>query len=145
MINRFKDQFAFLSNFYNSNQTIGGITYKSNECYFQAMKSLNIEDHKRISILSAGQAKRAGRTLQLRPDWEKIKEFVMLTGLIAKFKQNLYIRNLLLSTGNQTLIEGNYWHDNYWGDCYCNECKNIVGKNRLGTPLMTIRFIFANK
>jgi predicted NAD-dependent protein-ADP-ribosyltransferase YbiA (DUF1768 family) len=50
-----------------------------------------------------------------------------------------YMSDLLLNTGDEELIEGNYWHDNYWGNCTCSKCKDIEGQNKLGKILMKVR------
>ena len=62
----------------------------------------------------------------------------MLIGLRKKFA-NPELRDLLLATGDEELVEGNYWHDNEWGNCTCPRCKNIPGKNKLGKLLMQVR------
>ena len=51
----------------------------------------------------------------------------------AKFTQNPNLAQLLIETGDATLIEGNNWDDVVWGVC------NGVGENRLGKILMQIR------
>jgi predicted NAD-dependent protein-ADP-ribosyltransferase YbiA (DUF1768 family) len=35
--------------------------------------------------------------------------------VLEKFKQNLELKQKLLETGNQELIEGNTWNDTFWG------------------------------
>ena len=45
---------------------------------------------------------------------------------------------MLLSTGDQELIEGTWWHDKFWGICICTKCAN-KGDNNLGKILMTVR------
>ena len=57
----------------------------------------------------------------------------------AKFSQNENLRQMLLDTNNEELIEGNWWHDNCWGDCSCERCKDIKGQNNLGKILMRVR------
>lgn len=52
---------------------------------------------------------------------------------IAKFMQNKNLAQLLIETGDATLIEGNTWGDRVWGVC------DGVGENRLGKILMQIR------
>lgn len=51
----------------------------------------------------------------------------------AKFLQNKEIKEKLLLTGNEELIEGNTWGDRIWGTV------NGVGENRLGKILMQVR------
>lgn len=140
MINNFEGYNAFLSNFYECPIVDkDGILYPTNEHYFQAYKTLNIEERKMIAAAATpGQAKRMGRRVQLRADWEQVKESVMLDALRLKFSNGL-MQDLLLTTGDQILVEGNWWHDNEWGDCQCDKCIGIKGKNKLGNLLMFVR------
>lgn len=139
MIDRFDGEYAFLSNYSASPFTANGVVFPTMEHYFQAMKATNQEDLLEIANApTPGQAKRLGRQIQLRADWEGIKDKVMLTGLRKKFA-NPELRNLLLATGDEELIEGTTWHDNEWGNCTCPRCKNILGKNKLGKLLMQVR------
>lgn len=150
MINTFKGEHAFLSNFYILTYPIHwrGINYKSSEHFYQAMKTLNF--HERLTIANcqtAGETKKLGRKVTLREDWKDIpssnindiKDLVMRTALTLKFSINDELAYQLLSTGDQTLTEGNYWHDNYWGNCTCPKCTNKPGKNQLGLTLMYVR------
>lgn len=138
MISKFEGRYAFLSNFYSSEIIICLVngeyrTAPTVEHYFQAMKTTDVAEQ--INILSAvtpGKAKRLGRRCHLRDDWDKIKNDVMLNALEQKFK-NKRLRNLLLDTGSETLIEGNTWGDRYWGVC------NDTGLNNLGYLLMVVR------
>lgn len=139
MIAEFDGKYAFLSNFYPSIFTHDGIEYPTVEHFFQAAKTLDIKEKKAIAAAATpGQAKRMGRKVQLRPDWEKVKEYYMELGLRLKF-ENPSLRQKLLETGSNELIEGNSWHDNEWGSCYCTRCQNIAGKNKLGKLLMKLR------
>ena len=133
MINRFEGKYFFLSNFSNSEFCYERIIYPTVEHYFQAQKTLDIKERKRIAKLpTPGEAKYAGRRVELRKDWEEVKDNVMLIGLYYKFKDPI-LREKLLATGDEHLEEGNYWHDTYWGVC------DGVGKNRLVELLMTVR------
>ena len=114
--------------------TIDGIEYISTENYFQAMKSLNKEDHIRISKLAPNKSKHEGRKLPLRDDWEEIKFEVIKTALRAKFNIPEW-KEQLLATGNSTIIEWNNWKDKVWGVTIDDN----EGKNLLGIALMEIR------
>ena len=139
MIKEFSGIYEFLSNFWRSPFVHEGIMYSTNEHFFQAMKTLDPKERLWIACAETpGVAKRRGRQCTLRPDWEQIKEEVMLTGLRLKFAIPT-LRIQLLMTGNEELIEGTTWHDNEWGDCSCERCKNIPGKNKLGKLLMQVR------
>jgi ribA/ribD-fused uncharacterized protein len=133
MINSFEGEYAFLSNFYEHPISNGVITFPTNEHYFQAMKTL--EDDERLAIARAatpGQAKRIGRSVKLRPDWESIKLDVMETAVRIKFTDP-ELAAKLIATGDEELIEGNWWNDTFWGVC------NGVGENHLGKILMKVR------
>lgn len=135
----FDGEYAFLSNFYESKIVHEDMTFPTVEHAFQAAKTLSEEEQAAISIAKTpGIAKRLGRKVLLRSDWEEVKERIMYECVKEKFK-NPILREKLLNTYPAELIEGNTWHDNYWGDCSCEKCKNIEGKNRLGKILMKIR------
>jgi ribA/ribD-fused uncharacterized protein len=139
MINSFSNQYEFMSNFYNAPVTYEGLTYRNNEAAFQAHKLANKEERKKYCEYSPSKAKFEGRNCNLRKDWENIKYQVMYDIVKAKFSQNENLRQMLLDTNNEELIEGNWWHDNCWGDCYCERCKDIKGQNNLGKILMKVR------
>ena len=139
MINCFDGEFAFLSNFYESPIEFEGIIYPTNEHFFQAMKTLDINERRTIAnCATPGQAKRMGRQISLRFDWEDVKESIMLEGLCLKFA-NEQLADWLLETGDEELIEGTTWHDNEWGNCSCPKCAHIEGKNKFGRLLMIVR------
>ena len=139
-IDCFSGEYEFLSNFYPCEITMpDGIVYPTSEHAFQAQKTQDIDKRRNIATLSTpGQAKRAGRKLELRKDWEDIKNDVMFTTILYKF-QNPELKGKLLATQGKMLVEGNTWHDNYWGNCTCDRCKNIKGENHLGQSLMGLR------
>lgn len=140
MINCFDGAFAFLSNFYESPISWRGNKYPTVEHAFQAAKTLNPMERQRIvAARTPGQAKRLGRSVHLRPDWEEVKEQVMYECINIKFHSSLELMLALLATGDQELVEGTTWHDNEWGNCTCPKCENIEGKNKLGKILMRVR------
>lgn len=130
-IKEFKGQYYFLSNFYSVEVTYNGITYKNNESAFQAQK----DPQKAASFahLESAQAKRKGRAVRLRHNWDKIKEQIMYEICLAKFTQNENLKLKLLETGDAYLEEGNDWGDKEWG------VVNGKGKNKLGKILMRVR------
>ena len=133
MINEFKGRYYFLSNFYNSPITWDGITYLNNEAAFQSAKVTDRLTRKKFANLDPSTAKRKGRHVTLRPDWENIKSDVMYEICLAKFSQNNELKNKLLATNDEYLEEGNTWGDKVWGVC------DGVGENRLGKILMRVR------
>lgn len=150
-ISKFIGEYRFLSNFSDSIIRYNGHTYNSVESAFQAQKSHGAVDllrnmsvqealeAKRRPIIDPGEAKRIGRRVPVRKDWEQVKDRIMLEVLVAKFTQNERDRQSLLDTGNAILVEGNTWHDNYWGWCQCPNCALEEHHNKLGRLLMQIR------
>lgn len=141
VIDKFDDEYAFLSNFYPSKILYNGHKLwfaPTIEHAFQASKTIDAEEeYDIIMAYTPGQAKKLGRHCHIRQDWEEIKDDVMYKLLKKKFSIP-ELRNKLLATGDVMLIEGNWWHDNYWGSCACKKCNNN-GKNKLGELLMQIR------
>lgn len=146
MIDKFDEDYAFLSNFYPVNLTVYGITYQNSEAAFQSLKTLDIQARKNLfSKASAKESKKLGRKIKLRSDWEFVKQEDMDYVVECKFYQNPELLQKLIDTGNEELVEGNTWHDNYWGNCTCEKCKNIPGENHLGKILMRIREKYKNQ
>ncbi|MBQ8965274.1 NADAR family protein [Ruminococcus sp.] len=133
MIDSFRGEYYFLSNFYESKVTYEGVTYLNNEAAFQSIKTLDMEERKSFASLDPTAAKKAGRKVSLRKDWENIKINVMYEICKAKFTQNEELKEKLLATGDEELVEGNNWNDRIWGKV------NGVGANNLGKILMRIR------
>ena len=141
MINSFSGSYEFLSNFYESPFVWRGNKYTTVEHAFQAAKTLNPVERKAImEAPTPGRAKKLGRAVNLRPDWEDVKEQVMYECVSAKFHSSAALAIALLATKDEELIEGTTgWHDNIWGSCECPKCKNIEGQNKLGKILMKVR------
>ena len=78
------------------------------------------------------------RSHVLRHDWESVKDSIMSKGLLQKFSTHTDIKEILLSTGDNYIVE-NSPIDYYWG---CGEDKS--GKNMLGKLLVSIRNILRN-
>ncbi len=144
MINKFDGRYSFLSNFYPCEVYYKGIIYPSVEHYYVALKCntdqmidgkyYTCSDFRELiaKVKSPGKVKSIGRTIKIRSDWDNVKLDIMKWGVDQKFK-NIELSELLLSTGDQELVEGNYWKDFYWGVC------NGVGENNLGKILMIVR------
>lgn len=134
-IDRFKGEYEFLSNFYPAIIVHDGITYPTVEHAYQAAKTLDFAERWRISKLpTPGEAKRAGRSVKLRPDWKKVRIDIMRELLLQKFfLSDGELGYELQSTSCAELIEGNWWGDTFWGVC------KGQGENHLGKLLMEIR------
>ena len=134
VIDRFDGEHVWLSNFYHHEMVIDGKSYMTNEHYFQACKAVTEMGHENVRTCpTPGEAKKCGRMVTCRGDWEKVKDDVMLKGLRAKFEVGSPLAAKLLATGSAELVEGNFWHDTWWGVC------KGKGKNRLGQLLMQVR------
>jgi len=129
--------YAWLSNFAeHGGFTLDGTSWKSVEHYYQALKFPDPE--LRRLIRSADTPSKARKTasnrgLSPRPDWDAVKDGVMLEALRAKFGQNRRLRELLLQTGEAALVHESS-SDLYWGRTNAGE-----GLNRLGTLIETVR------
>lgn len=129
----FRGPYAFLSNFYEAATVFEGVTYPTSEHAFQAAKSLHSGDREAIrNAPTPRQAKRMGKQVKLREDWEEVKYEVMLTCLRSKFERG-DLRARLLATWKEPLEEGNTWGDRTWG------VVDGVGENLLGKALMQVR------
>lgn len=133
VIDSFKNEFGFLSNFYEAPIYINGERYASVEHAYQAHKTLDV-DLKRIIRESKTPwlAKKLGRGATLRPDWDDVKLDLMLSFLREKFR-NPMLREMLVATEGYELIEGNTWGDRFWG------VYKGFGENHLGKLLMKVR------
>lgn len=134
-ITQFRDEYFFLSNFYEAPLEVGGLRYLNAEAAFQAQKCLTEEERQAFTQLRPSDAKRKGRRVALRPDWEQVKTGLMEEVVRAKFMQNADLAAQLLETGGAELEEGNKWNDRCWGV----DLKTGKGENRLGKILMRIR------
>ena len=134
-IDIFREEYEYLSNFYPSPLCFDGVLYANSEAAYQAQKCKRPEDRAVFLALSADEAKRLGRKVTLRGDWEDVKIPLMREIVRAKFEQHPYLATRLLETGNKPLLEGNYWHDLFWGV----DMQNGEGRNELGKILMALR------
>lgn len=132
-ITRFRHEYAFLSNFYPVSIEFEGSVYAAVEDAFQAAKTLDPKERMLIQLCQTpGDAKRCGRKVTLRDNWDEIKVDIMYQLLQKKFT-NPTLRQKLLATGDAQLVEGNNHGDVFWGQV------NGQGQNHLGLLLMRIR------
>lgn len=132
---RTKRYFEF-SNYSAHPITIGGLTYPTNEHYFQSVKFLDEDYRERVrNAKTSAESKRMGGNRQqaIWPDWDTRRIDVMREAVYAKFTQHPTLRKLLLSTGDAILVEDSPT-DYYWG---CGA--DGTGQNMLGKLLMELR------
>lgn len=133
MIKEFRGEYRFLSNFWPATVVLDEVEYPTVEHAYQAAKCRHRSD--RVYIRAAetpGEAKKRGRQVEIRRDWDDIKLSTMERLLRQKFSQEP-LRSKLIATGDQELIEGNAWGDTFWGVSWGK------GWNHLGKLLMAIR------
>ena len=127
---QFRGELAFLSNLFETEIAVAGMKFRNVEAAFQSFK-----DEKRqqeFEKLDGVTAKKLGRKVNLRKDWEQKKDSLMYELLKIKFT-NAELKQKLIETGDVVLVEINYWGDKYWG------VFKGQGKNQLGNLLMKIR------
>jgi ribA/ribD-fused uncharacterized protein len=109
---------------------VNGIEYTCIEAAFQSFKLENREARRQFSRLNGFEAKKLGRRVQLRPDWNEIKVEVMYRLLKIKFKGELGEK---LKGISSPIVEENTWGDTFWGVCRGR------GQNQLGILLEQVR------
>lgn len=135
-ITSFRGPYAFLSNFYDAEIYYHNLRFSNNEAAFQAQKTTCPRERRRFCspyLSNPSDAKRLGRTISLRYDWEAVKLQYMYEICMSKFMQHPVLAAKLIATGNAILMEENTWGDRYWG------VVNGSGRNLLGQILMDIR------
>lgn len=124
------------SNFTSFPFVLDGLKWPTSEHYFQAQKFEDEAYREKIRKTTSPMiAARLGRSrkIQIRPDWESVKIDVMRKAVQAKFQTHEKLRTLLLSTGDEELVE-DAAHDTFWG---CGA--DGSGQNWLGRILMELR------
>lgn len=130
------DDYAEFSNFAPYGVEMGKIWWRTVEHYFQAMKFHDEAYREKIRATSKPRdAKTLGMTrkIQLRHDWEQVKDQIMFEAVRKKFETHDLPKQLLLQTGEATIVE-NAPMDSYWG---CGA--DGLGLNKLGKILMRVR------
>lgn len=144
MAGMFSGDLEYLSNFSRHPVVYDGYVFPTVENAFQAAKTTDYHLRGSFVDMSPMAAKRAGRQLDLRPDWEQHKLQIMRKLLASKFVGNPSLIDKLVWLGDLLLVETNTWHDNEWGDCTCGRLACLPpGRNLLGTSLMWLRYYLA--
>jgi ribA/ribD-fused uncharacterized protein len=102
---------------------------------FASLKTTDLEEKRAVMLAgTAGVAKKLGRQVTLRPDWDEIKRDLMWDLLLKKFMSDDFAREYLLATEDKIIREKNTWNDRVWGVNLQNQ-----GQNLLGMGLMYVR------
>ena len=131
---RFRGEYWFLSNMYHCSVALDLArptpSFTFDEDAFQAAKCPARADE--FTGLDGFAAKKLGRRVPLRPDWEAVKFDVMEAVVRDKFSRHpALMRQLRTVRGD--IVEDNTWGDRCWGMC------DGTGENRLGKLLMRLR------
>ncbi|BAU04596.1 MULTISPECIES: NADAR family protein [Fischerella] len=133
------EPYGCFSNFSPHSIKIDGIHWRTVEHYYQAQKFVGTTDAVIIPVIHAvetpEEAAALGRccTRKVRLDWEIVKTNIMRQAVLKKFLTHADIREVLLTTGDQLLVE-NSPRDYFWG-CGADH----TGQNHLGKILMSVR------
>ena len=167
-VDSFRYKYACFSNFSNHKVNYKGLTYENSEAAFQAQKFEDENVKQLFKSLDPSKVKALGRSKviflntegeyyknklpsdigqrsnkftkhTMRSDWDKIRVEEMYQIVKNKYEQNSDIKEVLLSTGERELIEGNTWGDRFWGQV------DKTGLNYLGRILMQIRYELRNQ
>lgn len=128
----FSGEYRWLSNFWPAKVVCRGLVFPTVENAYQAMKCKVFDQMVEFTHIKPWEAKKLGRTIVTREDWDIIKLETMRNLVHQKFWHE-DLKQKLLATGHVMLIEGNTWGDTYWGVC------NGKGENHLGKILMAER------
>ncbi len=124
------------SNFSHDGIEMNGAWWPTVEHFFQAQKFEDEAYRERIRrARGPKEAKTLGRTraLPILPDWDAKRDEVMLAAIRKKFSTHATLREMLLGTGEEELVE-NAPSDAYWG-----AGRSGTGQNKLGQILMRVR------
>jgi len=125
--------YDFLSNFYRSTIWVDRKSWPTVEHAYQAYKSLNEDERETIrKVSNPAEAKKLGRSVTLRDDWDSVK-FSLMKSFIQKKFESPFLADLLIKTDDAELIHENSWNDRVWGVCRGS------GENLLGKILMEVR------
>lgn len=129
-----KDKYGYLNNFYLAKMFIYDKYWDTVEHAYQAQKASDpIEYDSILNAKTPREARNLGQKVKMRPDWDHVKYDIMKECVLAKFSQHQDLKEKLLATGNEDIVEDSPI-DYYWG---CGA--DGSGKNMLGKILMQVR------
>jgi N-glycosidase YbiA len=137
-----REKYGCFSNFSAHGFELDGFWWPTSEHYFQAQKFIGHPWFDKIrSAKTPKESAKMGRDRRypIRSDWEEVKDEIMQKAVLCKFATHAEIREILLSTEDELIIE-NSPIDYYWG---CGA--DGSGKNKLGEILVIVREILRDK
>ena len=137
MINQFRGDFYFLSNMYECDIEFNKNKFKSIEHAYIYHKYDNIEIKKlALSDIDGKVLKIESKRFKKVKGWDDIKLKLMYELLKVKFNKTPF-KEMLISTNDCNIVEGNSWNDTFWG-VDITQTPNI-GENHLGRLIMKVR------
>jgi ribA/ribD-fused uncharacterized protein len=139
-----------LSQWHMVDFVVDGVKYCNCEQYMMQQKALLFGDtetaEKIMATTNPKSHQQFGRQVKNfdQDVWDAHKESIVYKGNLARFNQSAECRELLLSTGNKTLVEASPF-DRVWGvglgkdDPRINSEANWRGQNLLGKILTRVR------
>src|SRR5712692_6380855 len=109
--------YGCFSNFSAHPFELDGRMWPTSEHYFQAQKFAGTPHAEAVRLARSPMiAARLGRsrTQPMRVDWERVKDEIMRTAVLRKFETHADIREVLLGTGDEEIVEAAPT-DSYWG------------------------------
>ncbi|MEU7824862.1 NADAR family protein [Catellatospora sp. NPDC049133] len=122
--------YGCFSNFSDHGFHLDGVWWPTSEHYFQAQKfpgtrHADLIRRARTPLRAAELGRNSSEPL--RRDWERVKDDVMRRAVAAKFHAHADIRDILLSTGDEEIVEDTTT-DHYWGRGRTGKGKNMLGR-----------------
>jgi len=131
--------YGCFSNFSPHGVTLQGHHWPTVEHFYQAQKFAGTPEGAVMAVIRQAATPKLAAALgrdparSLRPDWDVVKRSVMYEGVWEKFVTHGSIREVLLATGDEVLVEDSPT-DYFWG---CG--RDRTGQNHLGQILMAVR------
>ncbi len=133
---KLKDPYGCFSNFWPCDIIYDGYSWPSSEHLYQGMKYKGVDEVYRNLIRKAASPRDAAclgrRGRNIRSDWDLVRVDVMEEVVLTKFKQHESLRRILVSTGDEHIIE-DFPGDDFWG------IGDGSGANMMGEVLMKVR------
>jgi ribA/ribD-fused uncharacterized protein len=119
------------SNFAPFPVDLDGKRWPTSEHYYQAQKFTDAELQTKIRkaekpVITKKLADK--HRDRIRPDWDAVKDQVMYRVVRRKFELHAALRELLLATGEEEILEDAPNHDAYWGIGQDGNGQNKLGK-----------------
>jgi len=136
MIESFKGNYNWLSNFYLVDIKVSHRIYPSVEHAYMAAKCTDLiwKTKCQDRSITPGKIKRLSKKVTLVSGWDEMRVTVMESLIDSKFNDP-YLKEKLLATDDLHIQEGNMWNDKFWGVCL----KTGEGENNLGKLIMNKR------